>query len=275
MLKCFAYVLKLISSLAATLFMGVVFLLYFPHWSCWFTLLFILIAVPIEKIQNFWKKLHIKGALKVIILILLFILALMNSPSGEDEASKPKPTESIAVTTDAMTEETVEPTIPETTVPEVTEAPTIPEATEAQTEPQTLPATETEETEPTQETEEEKLSIAQIAAIVEAVAKDSYNNCSVVYDDAGIMLNVWEDGVATGALLAYSGNKEMKDLWNDMSKDVGMMADGLTDFIRTSDQPHIYIAVNVLNDLDEESVILSYLNGMLVYDYVNDIDFIG
>lgn len=43
-----------------------------------------LIALPIERVKEFWASLKIKGALKAVLIIVLFFVAVFTAPSSDD-----------------------------------------------------------------------------------------------------------------------------------------------------------------------------------------------
>lgn len=150
--------------------------------SVWGILLFLgaAIAIPLRPLQNFWSRLHIHGAIKVLALILAFLIgvigASMTSAGDTDTPAESTlaatvQTETTAPTTVPVTTaeiETSEPTsarttptevatqpvssVPPTTAPKSTQAPSaLPPVTQPQvTKPPATqpPATQSPETEP-------------------------------------------------------------------------------------------------------------------------------
>lgn len=117
-----------------TIFMAITVLVYFPSVTSIIALIFVVIALPIESLQNFWADHGLRGFVKGIILCAAFIGAVMAAPpqSTADDVSKNTPPVVSAEVARTMPSEDVEPSqAPELTpTPEPTPTPT-PEPTPA------------------------------------------------------------------------------------------------------------------------------------------------
>lgn len=65
-----------------TVFMALVCLAFFPSVTSLLAIAFIAVALPIEKIQDFWFLHNVNGGKKVLILVGLFLVLLMSTPSS-------------------------------------------------------------------------------------------------------------------------------------------------------------------------------------------------
>lgn len=130
-----------------TVFFALTFLVYLPHIASFISLALAVVLAPITKWQNILGK-FLKGKLKVLVAVVLFVLTFIAVPTNETTNSDIPP-ETVAVfaeeTTDVAEETTIEATVAPTTEPptEPTEPPT--EPTEPPTEPTEPPTEPTED----------------------------------------------------------------------------------------------------------------------------------
>ena len=227
---------------------------------------------------------------KYLSIILVSALIASLASCGESTSTSSTVTEEKAVPTETTAEvmtttevttaaETTVTTTITTTIAETTTIPETTTVTEPPTEPPTLPPTEpptepptpapTEPpTTPPAESQETTVSPDMIKSILELSIKQSIENCKVDYDENSnnYIVNVWQDGVASGAILAASGGD--KSSWDYMVKTFETTSSTLKESINSID-PNAHLTLSVLNDLNTENVLLTILDGVTIYDYVN------
>lgn len=197
-------------------------------------------TAPINAIQQ-----RLKKPLNIILPIVLFIAAVMFAPNtASQQVEEPEPTSTPEITA------TPEPTLEATATPEPTE-------------------------EPMQETSDDadNSDMKFLAATVEYAASQSYDEdkYKVDYDDSGITLSVWGDNLAMGATLAASGDESAKEEWESSVVDSFVeMNKGIVDAAKEYGLDDAVIVTNILNDLNQDNTLLSIINGVVVYDCVND-----
>ena len=109
-------------------------------------------------------------------------------------------------------------------------------------------------------------------ASVRLILKKNYgDNSSCSDSEDAIMISVWNNGVTLGALAAIGGDDSARDSWQGMSASFRDFSQSLCETAVKFgiDKP---IMVNVLNDMNKDRILLSYVNGVLVYDIVQDND---
>lgn len=197
-------------------------------------------TAPISAVQQ-----RLKKPLNIILPIVLFIAAVMFAPNtASPQVEEPEPTSTPEITA------TPEPTSEATATPEPTE-------------------------EPMQETSDDadNSDMKFLAATVEYAASQSYDEdkYKVDYDDSGITLSVWGDNLAMGATLAASGDESAKEEWESSVVDSFVeMNKGIVDAAKEYGLDDAVIVTNILNDLNQDNTLLSIINGVVVYDCVND-----
>ncbi|RKM56118.1 hypothetical protein D6855_14750 [Butyrivibrio sp. CB08] len=107
-------------------------------------------------------------------------------------------------------------------------------------------------------------AVSLIMTVTEASVKSSFGKNYSIYKKGNMVtLNLWQDGVAAGAYGVAAGLVDKKE-WDNM-----------TETIRTSIATVLYDAlepygvhanVNILNDYNTDNVLVSYLDGVKVYD---------
>lgn len=114
-----------------------------------------------------------------------------------------------------------------------------------------------------------QLSMDLIAAVIKASMEENYGkeNCEIEYDDTGITVSVWSDGVASGAALIASGseNQELTDSWEKMVESLLENAKAIKSFVEENGH-EVSVSLNVLNDLNHDNCLLTIINDVVVYD---------
>ena len=88
------------------------------------------------------------------------------------------------------------------------------QATETQPPVETTIATIATET-TAEQTEDQEIDVDTIVALIKLSMSDEINS-DVYHKDGIIYIDIWNDGVASGAALAMMGNQECIDSWNQM-----------------------------------------------------------
>ena len=83
-----------------SIFMAVAALVYIPSAASIIMLLFAVIATPVKPLQNFFKSKGLSGAIKGVLLTVLFFVAIALAPTSEDQAGKNDEKKSISVSAD-------------------------------------------------------------------------------------------------------------------------------------------------------------------------------
>lgn len=107
-------------------------------------------------------------------------------------------------------------------------------------------------------------------SLIESILKENFDNYSISHEDSIITINVWDDGIALGALLAANGNEEFKASWAEMAENQKFFCESISDFVDTIGLDDVVVVVNVLNDGNKDNVLLSVMEGVIIYDSVND-----
>lgn len=133
-----------------------------------------------------------------------------------------------------------------------------------------------EETDPTVTVATESPSIDKSAILEVAVAyikqlmSESFEGYEVSYDDGGITINIWQDGIAAGATFANSAKGEYLQSWNTMVSNFVSMAENTRTYLDTLGLNDVVLSINILNDQNKEKILVMIMNDILVYDAVND-----
>ena len=112
-------------------------------------------------------------------------------------------------------------------------------------------------------------NIDVLISATEGVLKDSFDDCyKVERGDKLVTISIWSDGIAYSSVYA-SKDKGYRQDWESLLGSIQGMSQTIYDVYK----PYGYsVAVNVLNDLNKDNVLVSYLNGVLVYDTVSSAD---
>lgn len=163
-------------------------------------------------------------------------------------------------------------------------AETVAEATaEPKAEPQAEPEVEAEQIEEAieevaEEAEPDQLSVDDIVTLYEITLSNNFTDDGQGYkieqDDNIIMIYVWSDGITNEALRARY-NDEYKAAWDNMVDSFKGSSESFQNVLDENGHSDVSSAINVLNDKNKDNVLLSVLDGVVLYDAVNDIDLIS
>lgn len=118
--------------------------------------------------------------------------------------------------------------------------------------------------------DEPLMSMDMTAAVIEALVSQNFENYKIDYDDSGITLSLWQDGLAAGSVLAAAGNQESVDSWNNIKESLITFCDSVSESMEAAGHGDATIMINVLNDQNTDNILLSALNGVIIYDVVNE-----
>ena len=112
--------------------------------------------------------------------------------------------------------------------------------------------------------EEDKFNNAVTA--VEIILNDSdfqYTDVNADYSNKIIFVNVGRDGVAQAMVVAKSTGMYMNEYYS--------MEDSLARMCKTmQDSCGYHVQVNLINDVNQDNVMLSILDGSVIYSYMNE-----
>ena len=105
------------------------------------------------------------------------------------------------------------------------------------------------------------------AALSESFGEEHY---ALEYDDKSATVNVWGDNAAAGAASAAEGDESAIEAWNLVVESQKFLCNTICEQVKALGKDEYYVTLNVLNDLDTSKTLLSILNGLVIYDAVND-----
>lgn len=185
------------------------------------------------------------------VIVVIFLLGSCGGNTQAPEETAPA-TETVAAA--PPTETTAAATEAPTTEAPTTESPT----TEAAT-VETAPAAESASSE----------DLDAAVVLIELVVKDHFEHYDVYHENGIITVNVWADGVAIGATLAAGGSEKYITDWNDLVESQKEMCLSICDLVDTLGLEETMVMVSVLNDGNTDNVLLSIMEGVVIYDCVN------
>lgn len=131
---------------------------------------------------------------------------------------------------------------------------------------------ETSEPLPTPAPPETKINIDTIMDALRISLSQNFgeNNYTLEYDDTGVTINLWEDNIAKGSALAASGNTDAVAAWSVLVDGQKFLCNSVVDETKAIGLENYVVMLNVLNDMDKDRTLLSIVNGVVIYDAVND-----
>ena len=122
----------------------------------------------------------------------------------------------------------------------------------------------------TQPVETQTMSKEVFANITEQILAKAYgeNNYYTEWNNNTYIVNVWAKGVAVGAVYAKLGNEECLNSWTKLVDATCSTSTTLKETALTNGL-NIDVQINILNDTNLDNVLLTVLNGEVLYDAVN------
>lgn len=103
------------------------------------------------------------------------------------------------------------------------------------------------------------------SSLDESIGSDNY---TINYDKDGITVNAWLDGITQGAVLLKSGlgSDELQQSWDNMKSSTMNACSKWVDGLKESGVENPVVVYNVVNDVNHDNILLSVLNGVVIYD---------
>lgn len=134
------------------------------------------------------------------------------------------------------------------------------------TEPIELENTETTATTAPEET----VSIDAAMTTVDNLVQLYFKNYTIEKENRTIRVSIWQDGVSDVILLARNGNVECMVAWDDFIESQKECSSTMYELVQVLGESDISIELDVLDDRDKKSILLSTINGVVAYDCLKD-----
>lgn len=114
------------------------------------------------------------------------------------------------------------------------------------------------------------VSLETAVSAAEALIKEHFENCTVSYDETGFTVTISVDGISLIGSLAAGGNEDMKETWDNVVTSTVSMSESMTQYFRECGFDDLIVSMNVVNDQNPDNIVIMTMNGVLVYDAVED-----
>lgn len=97
------------------------------------------------------------------------------------------------------------------------------------------------------------------------------SECKFVFDEEtqSVMMNISGDGVTRDVMNIVNGNADIAD-WDTFKQNHITLCNSFVELAKTMDYGDIHCVVNVLNDVNKDNILLMIMDGVVVYDVVNE-----
>lgn len=120
----------------------------------------------------------------------------------------------------------------------------------------------------------EPASLDVVCALIETTLKENYEEhggYEITHDDASVTVNVWIDGLAAEVIAAQQSESEaLKATWETAKENTVAFAKSIREFMDTMGQSGAALTLNVLNDANHDNMLLGILEGVVIYDVMED-----
>lgn len=111
--------------------------------------------------------------------------------------------------------------------------------------------------------------IDNAVSMLESILKEHYKNFTISHENSIITISIWEDGVAMGALLASQGDEQCKSSWDGMVESMKVLCNSACELVDALGLDDVSVVLNILNDGNTDNVLLTVMEGAVIYDSVN------
>ena len=117
--------------------------------------------------------------------------------------------------------------------------------------------------------EDAETSMETLCSLLEMSISENFPHYSISSDGNIITLNVWQDGVAVEAIAAHmNGADETYGDWATLRDNMGVCAQSLCNLMATAGRDDVVLSFNLMNDLNTDNILLSYVNTAVFYDFM-------
>lgn len=116
-----------------------------------------------------------------------------------------------------------------------------------------------------------KENVDAVVTLVKGVLDENYGeNYSMDYDENGVTINVWYDGIALEVTMAAAGYDEYQEEWMEVVDAMKKQTESFAGVFEAAGIDDMPVMFNILNDQNKDNTLLSVLNGVVIYDAVQD-----
>lgn len=105
--------------------------------------------------------------------------------------------------------------------------------------------------------------------MTESVISKHFENYIIEWDEDVLIVSIWSDGVAEGAVLAKRGDAECAASWNEVTANFEQMCKTTLEGAENNGLD-ISVEYRVLNDTNTDNILLAVYNGIVIYDAVEE-----
>ena len=113
-----------------------------------------------------------------------------------------------------------------------------------------------------------KVSIEDVKQILYDKIAGNFEYVDVKGDETSISVNVAESGIALEAILANSQEKFTE--WREMRESIRKFSETVYKLVKDRGFKDTIVYVNLLNDQNKENTLIMYMNGVLIYDAIDN-----
>lgn len=118
--------------------------------------------------------------------------------------------------------------------------------------------------------ETQTMSKEEFATVIEQILAKAYgkNNYYTKWNNNTYIINVWSKGITEEVVYAKLGDEELLNSWTKFVDEVCSLSTTIKETALTNGL-NIDVQINVLNDTNLDKVLLTVLNGEVLYDVLN------
>ena len=114
-----------------------------------------------------------------------------------------------------------------------------------------------------------------IEAAKNTLSNNFGENCLITVADTIVNISVWRDGIIAGATAAKNNDLDAKESWDALIAGASQLQKSIQEYFDACGYSNYTVAFNILNDLNTDNVLFTVVKGIVMLDFVNDINLLG
>ena len=117
-------------------------------------------------------------------------------------------------------------------------------------------------------TTEKTLSLDDLTTEMRRILRSNYDHCSVGIDGDTIVVNLWNDGVATGIYMIQQGQLDIEE-WTNIKTSLKKLSNSMKKTMSAAGQKDAHLIINVLNDENTDKTLLTLYDSTVTFDVLS------
>lgn len=116
----------------------------------------------------------------------------------------------------------------------------------------------------------ESANLEEAVTFIRDNLSNTYEHYELEYDETGITISVWDDGIAECAYIAQNAGGSVATAWDEMIDSFVFFGKSTREYLDSNGLNDVTVSINILNDQNKDNVLAMIINDIVAYDAVNE-----